>query len=164
MVPFFLGEKMDFIDITVCVLAMLFIAYEIVQLGTTCAQKVWARTVKTLDEIDLIEAAHVPSATNFETIVILVAATLRDFFMLPVRFYTELTLKGWEKTPEIRLIHAHLNMGSDILGAMATMMSGYPERAEILFFKEHISRMRSKLEAEQQDYEMLHGSQSETFA
>lgn len=149
---------MDSIDIFVCSLALLFIVYQVIQLGTECAQKVWDRTKQGLDDIDLIEAAHVPATNNVEAIVIFVAATLRGIFMLPVKFYDELMLRDWERTPEMRNVYSQISLGNNVLGAVATMLTGFPERAEILFFKERIARIRLQLEAQAKDYESLHGA------
>lgn len=117
---------MDAIDLMVCFAAVCLIAHIIIQQGTLCAQKVWERTKADLDEIDLMEAAHVPYVTNLEALLIYVAATLRFFYQLPIALFKEFRKRPWEKTPQMRLVDLELRLSTDVLGAVSTMLSGYP--------------------------------------
>lgn len=146
---------MDAIDLMVCSAAVCLIAHIIIQQGTLCAQKVWERTKADLDEIDLMEAAHVPYVTNLEALLLYVAATLRVFYQLPMALFNEIRKRPWEKTPQMRLVDLELRLATDILGAVSTMLSGYPERAKHLFWQERGKRLASEYEALLQDYEAL---------
>jgi hypothetical protein len=155
---------MDSIDIFASIFALLFITYLVIEQGTECAQKVWNRAKETLDEIDLFEAAHVPYASNVETILIFVALTLRSLYRLPIDLFKEFKKLPWEKTPEMRTLNRQLSLGSDILGAVASMLSGFPERASHVFWKERGSRLCAEYEAYRRDYEALFGSDNQSRA
>ncbi len=146
---------MDTIDLMVCSAAALLIAHIVIQQGTQCAQKVWERTKGALDEIDLMEAAHVPFVTNLEALLIYVAAMLRMVYQVPFVLFSEFKKRPWEKTPEMRLMDLELRLGTDILGAVSSMLSGYPERAKHLFWQERGNRLAREYDALRRDYEAL---------
>ncbi|ABE47220.1 hypothetical protein [Polaromonas sp. JS666] len=146
---------MDAIDLMVCFAAVGLIAHIIIQQGTLCAQKVWERTKPELDEIELMEAAHVPYVTNLEALLLFVAATLRAFYQLPIALFNEYRKRPWERTPQMRLVDLELRLGTDILGAVSSMLSGYPERAKHLFWQERGQRLAREYDALLQDYEAL---------
>lgn len=155
---------MDSIDYFACFAGVLFIAYIIIEQGTECAQSIWDRTKMRLDEIDLLEAVHVPDASNIETALLLVALMLRSIYRVPIELFQEFKKLPWEKTPEMRMLDLQQSLGSDILGAVSSMLSGYPERANQLFWKERGARLGAELDAYRRDYEAFYGSEDQSRA
>ena len=132
--PFLLLENlMDTIDSFVVFAAVLVILSIIVQLGSECASDVWQRTTAMLDAEDLLECNTVPLTTGPEALLILVAALIKKIGISPLTLLRFLTQKGWSMSPAARLAHLRASLRSDILLAVFTMISGYPERAALLY-------------------------------
>lgn len=152
---------MDHVDIFVITLTSIYIVFQIVQLGTECAQKVWDRAKETLDMTQLTEAVHVPYVSNIEGLLIFVAATLREFFLLPVKL-KGLFPQNRKKSQMMRDIEKRITLAEDVLGAVTTMLSGYPERCRFLFHAEFMYRKDKEHQAMREDYEEIHGLNPQT--
>ena len=149
---------MDIIDKIVITLALLYVAALVVGLGQKCAQSVWDRTKEKLDDTALSEAAHVPFTTTGEAMLIMVAATMLNVFLLPLRMFEYYYLSAQERQEELQKVYSSLHLGRGVLWCVSAMMSGYPERAERLFIEERVNRTRQRCQAEAQDYHTLHGT------
>lgn len=126
-------ENMDTIDKFVILCACLFILSMVVQLGTQCASAVWQRTTADLDDIDFLEGNTVPMTTAAEALLITVAAWLKICASLPFTLARALRRPAWRLSPELRLMRLRISLRSDILLAVFSMISGYPERAGLLY-------------------------------
>jgi uncharacterized membrane protein len=135
---------MDTIDTLVIFAACLAILNIIVQLGADCAFKVWQRTAASLDEVDLLECNCVPATTGFEALLITAAALVKMFALFPLTLFRRMTQRKDHKTPEARLAQLRMTLRSDILLAVFSMITGYPERAGLLY----IDTLRERLNAE----------------
>lgn len=155
---------MDPIDIGVVSIAAVYVGYLIVQLGTECASKVWLRTLADLDELDLIEAAHVPNASSLETLVIFFAVMLRTLVKTPADLVKEVHKRPWEKTAEMRELDREMTLRRDILGSVSLMLSGYPERARPVFEKERVTRIAQAMDAHFLDHQSLNGRELQELA
>lgn len=141
---------MDIIDICVIVLALGYVSALIVRLGADCAKDVWSRTLDQLDYLDLIEANTVPFTYASEAILITVAATLKMIAYMPINFVKSLTKPAWQKTPLMRTADFRQLLRKDILLAVASMISGRPELASMLFTDTWLARLHTSYELQQQ--------------
>ncbi len=149
---------MDSIDTFVITSATLYVAYLLVQLATECAQRVWDRAKADLDLIDLFEAAHVPTTSNTEAIIILLGVATRTFFTFPIELAKRLMLSKAQRV-ELRYSNDRKTSATDILGCVSMMMSGYPERAIALFEYELSKRTDSVFDAQRRDHEKFQMAQ-----
>lgn len=134
---------MDAVDYFVIFAAVMAILNIVVQMGSECAARVWQRTTETLDEVDFLEGNTIPYTTNEESLLITAAALLKRLFLLPLTLYRAYAHQLWSLTPEERLSRLRLELRSDILLAVSSMLSGYPERATLLY----LDTLREQLDA-----------------
>lgn len=153
---------MDHVDLFAIALGSIYIVHLVIQLGTDCAQKVWDRTKVTLDMTQLTQAVHVPDVSNFEALLIFVAATLRELFLLPVKLIKGLLPQNRMKSQMRRELEKRIALAEDVLGAVTTMLSGYPERCRFFYHAEFLYRKDKEYQAMRQDYEEIHGLNPQT--
>lgn len=153
---------MDHVDKFAVALGSTYILYLVIQLGTDCAQKVWDRTKVTLDMTELTQSVHVPYVSNLEALLIFVAATLREISLLPIKLIKGLLPQNRRKPQMKRDIEKRIALAEDVLGAVTTMLSGYPERCRFFYHAEFMYRKDKEYQAMRQDYEEIHGLNPQT--
>lgn len=134
---------MDTIDTFVIFAALLVILSIIVQMGSECATEVWARTIASLDELDFLEGNSVPMTSSGEALLITLAALIKQLAVLPLTLYRAVDTRVWRLSREARLSRLRLSLKSDILLAVHTMITGYPERAALMY----LDALREQLDA-----------------
>ncbi len=124
---------MDITDKFAIISGLLLILSIIVEQGTECAAAVWHRTAEELDDIDFLEGNTVPMTTGVEALLITVSALIKMIAFCPLKVATAIYRKSWRISPEARLARIRLTLRSDVLLAVFSMISGYPERAGLLY-------------------------------
>lgn len=142
-VPSLIGKFMDTIDTFVCFAALMVILNIILQMGSETAAAVWERTVASLDELDFLEGNSVPMTSSGEALLITLAALLKQLAVLPLTLYRAVDARVWRLSREARLSRLRLSLKSDILLAVHSMITGYPERAALMY----LSALRERLNA-----------------
>ena len=79
--------------------------------------------------------------------------------MLALTIYRELKLQAWEKSPGMRAVDYYSRSRLDLLGSVANMISGYPERAEAFFHQQLADLRVQEYRAYLNDYLALQESQ-----
>lgn len=140
---------MDIIDICVIVATLVYVSSLVVSLGAECAESVWCRTVTEMEHLDLIEAKTVPFTYASEAILITVAATLKVLAFMPFNFFKSLMKPAWQRTPEMRMAALKRRLRDDMLLAVASMISGYPERASMVFTDHWMARLHTSYDLQE---------------
>ena len=144
--PFlFYRLKMDIIDIFLIFTILCYVGVLFVREGAECAQRVWQRTV---DQFDLVEDNTVPFTYASEAILITVAAALKTVAFWPYDFVKSLMKPVWQKTPGMRLSDRYQRLRHDMLLAVASMISGHPERATLVYYDHLVARLEASHEAQ----------------
>ncbi len=140
------------------VVLALALAGSLYMLGKTSAERVWERAKKELDADPTLLVVSVPYVTSVEAILIFAAVMLRSPAQLVKVAYRECRLQAWERKPAIRQFDAAMREHNDVLGAVSSIISGYPERARYFLDAQRGMAHARHFQAYMDDYQVIHGN------